>query len=219
MKRVSTGGQAAIVILLCAVAGFVDAFAYLESDVFVANMTGNTVLVGIAIARQQWAPLWFRLGTVAVFFVGAMLGRMLLTVTAGRQWAPLLAEALLVGIACVALPPGGQALALAAAMGVQATAVTRVGAMAINTVVVTSAIARVAERAADHFRPHPAASAATALQWRIQGAAWFGYFGGAALGALAAKWSWALLVPAAALGLMALMLLRAPRIGVEPASA
>lgn len=219
MKHLGTPAQLGVVVVLCVVAGYVDALAYLKSDLFVANMTGNTVLVGIAVAKGQWATLTFRVASVALFFGGAVLGRLVLAMGGGRQWAPLLLEALLVAAAASSPSGDWQALVLAAAMGMQSTAVTQVGGLAVNTVVVTGAIARVAERAADRLRTHPALSAVAAMQGRLQGAAWLAYGAGAALGTLAAKLGWmALFIPAAALGLMAATLARAPSVPIEETS-
>jgi uncharacterized membrane protein YoaK (UPF0700 family) len=211
MKRFSHRTQVAVAIALCMVAGFVDAVGFLRSEVFVANMTGNTVLIGIALAKQEWAATSLRVATVAVFFGSAVSGRLLLSVTAGKQWAPLLIEALLLALA--GLTPAGDrswVLILAAAMGIQATAVTQFGGVAVSTVVVTSAIARVAERVADFAHKGRRAEAdSSPFLGRLQAAAWAGYCAGAAAatGALLMFDSrFALLVPAALLGALAFML-------------
>ena len=61
-------------IILTLVAGIADAVGYITmGSVFAANMTGNTVLAGIALAQGHWADAWRHLAPVAVFFVGAML--------------------------------------------------------------------------------------------------------------------------------------------------
>jgi uncharacterized membrane protein YoaK (UPF0700 family) len=215
MKRFSHRTQGAIAIGLCMVAGFVDAVGYLRSEVFVANMTGNTVLIGIALAKQEWAAGSLRVATVTVFFGSAVAGRLLLSVTSGKQWAPLLIEAMLLALA--AITPGGDqswVLMLAAAMGIQATAVTQFGGVAVSTVVVTSAIARVAERVADfaHRGGKPDSDVAR-LQARLQAAAWAGYCVGAAF----ATWvihlfdsRASLLLPASLLAALALLLATRP---------
>lgn len=145
-----TRHERAVALLLCAVAGYADAVGYLQTGVFAANMTGNSVLLAIGIAQQQWAQTAERLGTLGCFFVGAVGGRLLLRLAGQRPSLPLLAEALLLGAALGAEPRHGLALWLmAAAMGVQASAMTRFSGAALSTVVMTSTLARIARAAAD----------------------------------------------------------------------
>jgi uncharacterized membrane protein YoaK (UPF0700 family) len=136
--------------MLCTVAGFADAVGYAHQGVFAANMTGNTVLLALGLAQQQWALSAERLLTLASFFGGAMLGRLLLGLGRQRAALPLSAEAALLLLALTADARQAWSIwLLAAAMGVQATAVTRFGGAAVSTVVVTSTMARLAQAAAD----------------------------------------------------------------------
>jgi len=142
-------GQA-VAALLCAVAGFADAIGYLNLSVFAANMTGNTVLLAIGLAQQQWALSADRLLTLACFFGGAMFGRVLLTLSRQHPSLPLLGEAALLGLALAV--DAHQVVSIwlmAAAMGTQASAMTRFNGVAISTVVVTSTMTRLAQSAAD----------------------------------------------------------------------
>ena len=210
MQGLSPRAQAFVAVLLCVVAGFVDAIGYLHSDVFVANMTGNTVLVGIAVAKHEWAATLLRLATIALFFGGAMLGRAVLVVASERQWAPLLLEAVALAVAAF-LPAGSSSwtLWLAAAMGMQATGATRFGGVSINTVVVTSAIARLAERAVDALRARRSRRNSTpSSHGKLQAGAWLSYGVGATAGALASDGSLAVLAPAVGLALLAWLLWR-----------
>lgn len=44
-----------LVVLLAATSGYIDAVNYLHlGHVFTSNMTGNTVLLGIALGQAQW---------------------------------------------------------------------------------------------------------------------------------------------------------------------
>ena len=62
--------------------------------VFAANMTGNTVLAGIALAQGHWPDAWRHLAPLVAFFVGAMISRLLLRLsraptkkaTSGARW-------------------------------------------------------------------------------------------------------------------------------------
>ena len=58
-------------------AGVVDAVGYLQAGIFVANMTGNTVLVGIAISEGHWTAASDRATALLVFFLGAGAGYVL----------------------------------------------------------------------------------------------------------------------------------------------
>jgi uncharacterized membrane protein YoaK (UPF0700 family) len=165
--------------LLSATCGIADAVGYVGAGIFAANMTGNTVLVGLAVAGQEWLLAVERAATLAVFFAGAMLGRHLAAGSKRRYWVPLLVEAGLIAGAAM-LPAGAMPSiwAIALAMGVQATAFTRFRGIAVSTIVITSTIARLAQTAHDRmFEPtvaptaeHPASSGLLALVWASYGA-------------------------------------------------
>jgi uncharacterized membrane protein YoaK (UPF0700 family) len=188
-------GELAPVALLAAACGIADAVGFVHTGVFAANMTGNTVLAGLSLAHADWAVAADRVATLATFFGGAMAGRVLQRMRPDALWLPLLLEALLIAVAAFVDPARAPAIwLLAAAMGIQATAITKVGGMAISTVVVTSTMARLAERAVDALAgspraegPGPAAPTGLALAW-----------GSYAIGAVAA----ALLMKATALPLL-----------------
>lgn len=62
-------------VALTVVTGFVDAYSYLElGHVFVANMTGNVVFCGFAIAGQNQFSLLASVSALAAFAVGAIVG-------------------------------------------------------------------------------------------------------------------------------------------------
>jgi len=64
--------------LLCALAGSVDAAAYLLcGQIFVANMTGNTVLLGISLLQRNPKEAALRAGMVAAFLAGVIVARLL----------------------------------------------------------------------------------------------------------------------------------------------
>jgi len=64
---------------LCAAAGAVDAIAYiLFGNIFIANMTGNTVLFAVSMAKRDWSEAELRIGIVFAFLAGIMLARALL---------------------------------------------------------------------------------------------------------------------------------------------
>ncbi|AXG82203.1 YoaK family protein [Streptomyces paludis] len=64
-----------LMLALTVVTGLVDAFSYLAlGHVFVANMTGNVVFSGFAVAGTPGFSLAASLTALAVFAVGALLG-------------------------------------------------------------------------------------------------------------------------------------------------
>lgn len=139
-------------MLLCTACGIVDAVGFVQHGIFAANMTGNTVLLGLSVAHGEWAHALERALPLVAFFLGAMLARLLLTWTGKRPWIPLLFEAALIALALVLLPSSTLSLALIAfAMGVQASAVTQFAGVTLSTVVITSTMARIAEAFADRL--------------------------------------------------------------------
>ena len=170
---------------LTIVAGIADAVGYLTmGSVFAANMTGNTVLAGIAAAQHHWLDAWHHLSPLIAFFVGAMLSRLLLRLTR-RPTASLSIEAAL--LAVVGFLPIGQEAAVAIvalAMGVQASSITHFTGSAISTVVVTSTLARTADAVLDRLWPGERKPLAAIANPRLLALTWIGYFVGAVAGEL-----------------------------------
>lgn len=171
-------------MLLALGAGVVDAVGYLEAGIFTANMTGNTVLVGIALGQGDWTAAAQRLAALLLFFAGAVTGYLLRRARGGRATLPLAVEtALLVAIAVLSPSVAVTAHAVAFAMGVQATAMLTFGGVALSTVVVTSTMARVAERATQSVWPERGRSAPASAEPMRAGRLWFATWVVYALGA------------------------------------
>jgi uncharacterized membrane protein YoaK (UPF0700 family) len=78
-------GAIPLICLLCATAGSVDAAVFLlRGQVFVANMTGNTVLLAISLLQHEYSKAALRLGLVATFLAGVVTAQ-LLTRIAGER--------------------------------------------------------------------------------------------------------------------------------------
>jgi uncharacterized membrane protein YoaK (UPF0700 family) len=145
------GPLPALLMLLTIVTGLVDAVSYLQlGHVFVANMTGNVVFLGFAIADAEDFSVPASLAAIAAFLIGALaggrLGGLLGQHRARLLVAAVLAEAVLVAAAlCVALLSNQAAmtgrylliLALALAMGVQNAAARRLAVPDLTTTVLT----------------------------------------------------------------------------------
>jgi uncharacterized membrane protein YoaK (UPF0700 family) len=135
--------------------GIVDAVGYLGLDkVFAGNMTGNVVILGMALAGADDLPWVGPLLALFAFMLGAAVGgRVLRPVKAGwttrTTWTFLVVGIIMAGLA-VALfilngkPPQPWELVvtvfLAAAMGLQAATARHIAVKDVTTVVVTSTI-------------------------------------------------------------------------------
>jgi uncharacterized membrane protein YoaK (UPF0700 family) len=134
--------------------GVIDAVGYLGLDkVFTGNMTGNVVILGMALAGASGLPILGPVIALVAFMAGAAIaGRSLRgqpsgwhtrnTVLFGAVGVLLLAAALVAF--CCANRPEWLSFALTAAlglaMGTQAGAARHIGVADVTTVVVTSTI-------------------------------------------------------------------------------
>lgn len=144
-----------LLLVLTFTTGIVDAVGYLGLDrVFVANMTGNVVILGMALAGGDDLPVAGPLLGLAGFFLGALIGGRL-THSAPRGWVRVSTVAFGVtgtlatglGISAALVPPSegtpwGFTVTgvLAIAMGLQAAAARRIAVKDVTTVVVTSTL-------------------------------------------------------------------------------
>lgn len=160
-------GSLALAAALAATAGFVDAFIFVRvTPVFVANMSGNLVRLGIAAGGHDGRAVAASLVALAGFLAGAIWSTSHLDhhVRGGRPPTPtrlLLVEAVLL----TALPFIVRAAHIAysspiqtkdyavvvigaTAMGIQAVALRRVGQVAVSTTYGTGAVVRLGEKLA-----------------------------------------------------------------------
>jgi uncharacterized membrane protein YoaK (UPF0700 family) len=144
-------------------AGFVDAISFLGlGSVFTANMTGNTILLAIALARRDLPGAFRSLIALAGFCLGVIAGALiaphrddppiswlpaitkplvlefaaLLGLAVGWHWAGALAMSNTGFIELLIIPA-------AFAMGVQTAAVRRIGVSAVTSTAVTGTLAGV----------------------------------------------------------------------------
>ena len=177
-----------LICLLCAIAGSVDATAYLLcGQIFVANMTGNTVLLAISILQGQSWKAALRGGLVASFLVGVISTRLL---AKDPEKEPAKKERIFVlGIEVLLLllltwkSTGGPIrpllLLLACMLGTQNTAFQYIGGFHLNTTFITGDLEKLGEALAGR-KDIPTKASAFLLSW-------IGYAGGALLGALGAR--------------------------------
>jgi len=147
--------QLVLMLALTFTTGVVDAVGYLGLDrVFTANMTGNVVILGMALAQAEDLPVAGPLLALGTFLVGAVAGgRMLRTARSGWSGRHTVAFAatgtVLVAMGAASVvwrPQEGTPWAftvtglLGAAMGLQAATARRIAVADVTTVVVTSTI-------------------------------------------------------------------------------
>lgn len=153
------GPLPALLLILTMVAGLVDAVSYLKlGHMFVANMTGNVVFLGFAVADAKDYANPASLVAIAVFFAGALAGGHLGSNVAHHR-ARLLAIATYIQIALVGVTLIVSTLALdtdanlgryavivllAAAMGLQTATARHLGVPGLTTTVLTTMLAGLA---------------------------------------------------------------------------
>ena len=143
-----------VLMLLTLVTGLVDAVSYLRlGHVFVANMTGNIVFLGFALAGARDVNILASLAALVAFAVGALVGGRL-GVAYGSHRGQLLAIAAAVKVVLVAVAVIDVALfarapeaspyaaigLLALAMGVQNAVARRIAVADLTTTVLTMTI-------------------------------------------------------------------------------
>ena len=192
---------------LTVIAGIADAVGYITmGGVFAANMTGNTVLAGIAAAQRNYTDAWHHLAPLLAFFMGAMLSRLLLRLLHQPTAGLLVEAALLAVVGFLPISPEPAVLIVAMAMGVQASAITHFDGSAVSTVVVTSTLARTADAVLDRLWPGEKKHLPAVTNLPLLALTWIGYLAGAVAGALLlAVTPYPLLVPVALLALLLLL--------------
>ncbi|MBI1352560.1 MAG: DUF1275 domain-containing protein [Actinomycetales bacterium] len=145
-----------VLALLTLTAGFADGYALSRYGVFVANQSGNIVHVGMGLVGQD--PIW-RLSLLSIlgFALGGCLAWLVARVSDMHDWSTvrlrLVAGGLLVLVwwATVTIIGSGELLGMmsallgATAMGVTATALTRVAGVQAQTSFQSGTVLRSAE--------------------------------------------------------------------------
>jgi uncharacterized membrane protein YoaK (UPF0700 family) len=161
-----------LLFVLTFVTGLVDAVSILKlGHVFVANMTGNVVFLGFAVAGAPGYSIAPSLIAIGGFFLGALLGGRIGTRMGGHR-GRYLATCLLVNIVLIAAALGVGLVSrdvevpctqyvlivlLAFAMGLQNAAARRLGVPDMTTTVLTLTITGLAadSKAAGGSSPRP----------------------------------------------------------------
>jgi uncharacterized membrane protein YoaK (UPF0700 family) len=148
-----------LLVGLTLVTGLVDSFSYLLlGHVFVANMTGNVVFLGFALAGAPGFSIGASLVALAAFAAGALLGGILIaryaahrgrlfSVAAAVQTLFLAVGALLAGVGADPVTSGfryGLIIVLGVAMGLQNATARKLAVPDLTTTVLTLTITGVA---------------------------------------------------------------------------
>ncbi|HZP23043.1 MAG TPA: YoaK family protein [Terriglobales bacterium] len=163
--ELGTRGKAGMALSLTAMGGFVDAVGYIALfQVFTANMSGNSIHIGMYLGHGDWANLLRPFCAVASYVVGMALTRITLEAAARARIKRIASftfavEAVLLAIFAHATPAMhfGQitdlhsalyfsfVAMLAFAMGVQTATITHVGALTVYTTFVTGTLTKMTE--------------------------------------------------------------------------
>ena len=203
-------GALALAVTLTALAGFVDATAFIHfKGLFVSFMSGNSTQLAALPTQGRVGQAAACAGVVALFVMGAFAGRLIGGAAGvGRRPALLTVVSGLLTLAAVSIGPGDQgaapalgAAAMALAMGAQNSVMTRAGEARATPTYVTGTLVNLGHALADAVQGE-------AASWGSYLLMWLGLAGGAALGALATQrvGALALLAPAAGAALLALAL-------------
>ncbi len=209
----SSRAKIAVALMLTFAAGEVDIVGFLSLyPTFTAHMTGVTVHLGQHVAAVHPHDVAVLSAVLGSFVIGSMMGRSIVELAA--HWKlrsaaslTLVAEAALIFVVAISahqwLSAVATTLMLAAAMGLQTAALTRVGPLTVHTTFVTGMLNKLAQllsRATfltfgDKRRERRQVLRQAAFMFSI----WLVYFFGAVTGAWM-KMHWAirsLLLPAA----------------------
>jgi uncharacterized membrane protein YoaK (UPF0700 family) len=174
--RTPRHGRDALLLVLTWAAGAIDAIGYLAlGQVFTANMTGNTVLLGLHLGLEQGAAALRALVALVGFGGGLVIGALIVERIRGKgPWPPAVTWALALEAAMLAAFAAGvyatdaarsmaatQALIVmsAVAMGIQSAAVRRLNVPGIATTFVTGTLTTAVTSLIAGAPGRPAASA------------------------------------------------------------
>jgi uncharacterized membrane protein YoaK (UPF0700 family) len=185
-----------IIGFLSIAAGFTDAFVYLHAKVFPANMTGNSVVLAIALGKSDLTTGYLAGLALLGFIGGTTMGSIILyRGSACPQWTRstnmvLLTEGgvyLLLIALLISNPHADKArlvIGAAVAMGLQGAAMSQLSVKGISTIVITGTLSMAVTRLI--FREMNASEGKPLNVYNplLQFASWIAYLLGALLGGI-----------------------------------
>lgn len=159
MRSRSDAAREILLIVLYGCAGAFDALSFLRLHAFTANMTGNTVLLGLWLGGRHFREASHSVAAIAGYALGAFAGTLLAREADERHpWPPELVRAFALEAALVIAfavlwraMPGGELRAVvllligSAAMGTQSAIAHDTHLGSATTTAMTGTIARTAE--------------------------------------------------------------------------
>jgi len=130
--------QGALAAVLALIAGYVDAYTFLNYQVYGSFMSGNTTQTGLHAGQGGFAVAGYNLLPIPLFVAGVFAGTLIwhsALAQASRWLFALVAGLLALGLAAVApgpLPGWFGIIVLSLAMGIMNTTVTRVGEQQVS---------------------------------------------------------------------------------------
>jgi uncharacterized membrane protein YoaK (UPF0700 family) len=191
----------------------VDAASYLSlGSVFTANMTGNTVLLGIAVAEGDGGHAARSAAALGGFCVGAALGTLVPGTAAGLALEALLLALLALLGELAGVPRVPLILLGGTTMGLQTSSVRRSNDTGVNVTYVTGTVTTLVTRATRALLRREREEDAEDRGIPLPGSVWVCYALGGLIGALLVhdlidRWAF---LPAAAAVLLGALVPRAP---------
>ena len=159
VDRALAGPLFAIVVLLAATSGIVDAIAFARFGVFVANQTGNLVIITLSLTGEQKASTLTACGIALLAFTVGVFVAILIRKELRRRMGirrarvvTLVIESGLIVLTSIGVLVWGDVefayaavLLLSLSQAFQAAVVTRIVGMAIQTVVINTSLVQSAE--------------------------------------------------------------------------
>lgn len=180
--------ETTIAILLTFVAGYVDAVGFLRlSGVYTANMSGNSIAVGMHFARSDWPTVLERILPIGCYVASLFVTRLCVDLALIRGFRRIAAISFLAETVFLILFVNSTGLnsgiAFAAiAMGTQAATITRFNGVTLHTAFVTGSLIRLAETSSEWLiGQHDREQSGKNAIWFLS--AWLAYVAGAAGGA------------------------------------
>jgi uncharacterized membrane protein YoaK (UPF0700 family) len=146
--------QEALAAVLALIAGYVDAYTFLNYQVYGSFMSGNTTQTGLHAGKGGFAVAGYNLLPIPLFVAGVFAGTLIwhsALAQASRWLFALVAGLLALGLAAVApgpLPGWVGIMVLSLTMGIMNTTVTRVGEQQISLGYVTGTLNNFAQHLA-----------------------------------------------------------------------
>lgn len=171
-------------LVLSVIAGCADAVAFLKYGVFAGVMTGNTVLLGVALADDDVAHALRLALIIGGYLAGIALATVLRRLGHSMR-VLLLVEGVFVVIAAAFDAGWASVPLLAVGMGIQSAATSRFIGSALSTVYLTGDLLKLVQGLVARLPFPPGAARGHGSTEAVVGVIWVGYLFGVLLGVAA----------------------------------